>query len=91
MGIASALISAGSSVLVGVLALLGVIITNNRSNNKMQNESKTAQAVTNERIDELTREVRAHNDFASRIPVLEEKIKVVNRRISDLEQFHKPN
>ncbi len=91
MDIASALISAGSSVLVGVLALLGVIITNNRSNNKMQNESKTTQAVTNERIDELTREVRAHNDFASRIPVLEEKIKVVNRRISDLEQFHKPN
>ena len=91
MDIASALISAGSSVLVGVLALLGVIITINRSNNKMQNESKTTQAVTNERIDELTREVRAHNDFASRIPVLEEKIKVVNRRISDLEQFHKPN
>lgn len=91
MDLASALISAGSSILVGVLALLGVIITNNRSNNKMQNESKTAQAVTNERLDELTREVRTHNDFASRIPVLEEKIKVVNRRLSDLEQFHKPN
>lgn len=91
MDILSSLISAAGSVLVGVLALIGVMITNNRSNTKMQNESRTAQAVTNERIDELTREVRAHNDFASRIPVLEEKIKVINRRISNLEQFHKPN
>jgi TolA-binding protein len=91
MDLASALISAGSSVIVGILALVGVMITNNHSNNKMQNEMRTAQAVTDERIDELTREVRTHNDFASRIPVLEEKIKVVNRRIEDLEQFHKPN
>ena len=91
MNIASALISAGSSIVVGILALVGVMITNSHSNNKMQNEMRTAQAVTDERIDELTREVRTHNDFASRIPVLEEKIKVVNRRIEDLEQFHKPN
>lgn len=86
-----ALIAAGSAVIVGVLSLLGVIITNNRSNNKMQNDMKTAQAVSDERISELTREVRMHNDFARRIPVLEEKIDVANHRISDLEQFHKPN
>ena len=91
MNLASALISAGSSIVVGVLALVGVMITNNSSNKKMQNEMRTAQAVTDERIDELTREVRTHNDFASRIPVLEENIKTVNRRIADLEQFHKPN
>ena len=91
MNIASALISAGSSIIVGILALVGVMITNNRSNNKMQNEMRTAQAVTEERIGELTREVRVHNDFASRIPVLEEKIRVVNHRIDDLEKFHKPN
>ena len=91
MNLASALISAGSSIIVGVLALVGVMITNNSSNKKMQNEMRTAQAVTDERIDELTREVRTHNDFASRIPVIEEKIKTVNRRIADLEQFHKPN
>ncbi|MBQ7799645.1 MAG: hypothetical protein IJ370_04060 [Oscillospiraceae bacterium] len=86
-----ALIAAGSAIIVGVLSLVGVIITNNRSNNKMQNDMKTAQAVSDERISELTREVRLHNDFARRIPVLEEKIDVANHRISDLEQFHKPN
>lgn len=86
-----ALIAAGAAVIVGVLSLLGVIITNNRSNNKMQNDMKTALAVSDERVSELTREVRMHNDFARRIPVLEEKIDVANHRISDLEQFHKPN
>ncbi len=86
-----ALIAAGAAIIVGVLSLVGVIITNSRSNNKMQNDMKTAQAVSDERISELTREVRLHNDFARRIPVLEEKIDVANHRISDLEQFHKPN
>lgn len=86
-----ALISAGAAIVVGVLSLIGVMITNNRSNNKMQQEMKTSQAVTDEKINELTREVRKHNDFAERIPVLEEKIKVTNHRLSDLEEFHKPN
>ncbi len=85
-----ALIAAGSAIVVGLLSLLGVIITNNKSNNKMQNDIKTAQAVTDERISELTREVRMHNDFATRIPVLEEKIDVANHRIADLEVYHKP-
>ncbi len=86
-----ALIAAGAAVVVGVLSLVGVVITNNRSNNKMQSSMKTAQAVTEERISELTREVRMHNDFAQRIPVLEEKVKTLNHRISDLEEIHKPN
>lgn len=86
-----ALISAGAAVVVGVLSLVGVIITNTRSNNKMQNGIKTAQAVTDERISELTREVRMHNDFARRIPVIQEQIKVINHRIGDLEDYHKPN
>ena len=80
-----ALISAGASVFVGLLSLIGVVISNRRSNDKMQNDLKVAQAVTDEKISELTREVRRHNDFASRIPVLEEKIKVQNHRIDDLE------
>ena len=85
------LISAGASVLVGVLALIGVIITNNRANNKMQNKMTTAQAVTDERMSELTREVRVHNNFARRVPVIEEQIKVANHRLADLEELHKPN
>jgi hypothetical protein len=85
-----ALIAAGGAIFVGVLSLVGVIITNNRSNNKMQNEMRTAQAVTDERIDELTREVREHNNFAHRMPVVEEQIRVINHRIADLENLHKP-
>lgn len=81
-----ALISAGGTLIVGVLSLVGVIITNSRSNNKMQNDIKTSQAVTDERISELTREVRMHNDFARRIPVIEEQIKVANHRIADVEE-----
>ena len=86
-----ALISAGAAVIVGVLSLAGVMITNSRSNSKMQNDIKTAQAVTEEKIIELTREVRLHNDFARRIPVIEEQIRVANHRVADLEQFHVPN
>ena len=86
-----ALVAAGASVVVGVLSLVGVMVTNSRANNKMQNEIKTNQAVTKEQISELTREVRMHNDFAQRIPVLEEKVKSLKRRVTELEGFHKPN
>ena len=85
-----AVIAAGAAIVVGACSLIGVIITNNRSNNRMENEMKTAQAVTDERISELTREVRLHNDFARRVPVIEEQVKVANHRLSDLEAFHKP-
>lgn len=88
--IAAALVSAGAAIIVGVFSLIGVMITNNRSNNKMQSDMKAAQAVTDEKINELTREVRVHNGFAERVPVLEEQMKVANHRISDLEEFHKP-
>lgn len=86
-----AIIAGGCSIIVGILSLIGVMVTNSRSNHKMQNEIKIAQAVTDTKINELTREVRKHNDFATRIPVLDEKIDVVNHRISDLEDFHKPH
>ena len=46
-------------------------------------------AITDTKLDELTREVREHNDFARRVPVVEEQIKVMNHRISDLEEYHK--
>lgn len=84
-----AVISAFSSIIVGVLAFIGVVITNNKANQKIHNEMTTTQAVTEERLDELTREVREHNNFASRIPVVEEQIKSMNHRIKDLEKYHK--
>jgi hypothetical protein len=87
--IAVALISAGATVFVGALSFLAVMISNNKANAKMQSEMNTAQAVTEERITELTREVREHNNFAHRMPVLEEQIKVINHRLDDLEVYHK--
>lgn len=63
------------AIVTGGLTLLGVIIAN----------SKT-QAVTEAKLEELTREVREHNNFARRVPVVEEKIKVINHRLQDLEQ-----
>lgn len=86
-----ALIAAGAAIIGGVLSLIGVMITNSKSNSKMQGKMETSQAVFNEKMNELTREVRMHNDFAIRIPLLEEKIKAANKRISALEEFHKPN
>ena len=75
-----------AALVTGVLALIGVVITNSSSNKQMQHKLDLAQAVTNEKISELTREVREHNNFARRMPVVEEKIKVINNRIDDLEE-----
>ena len=68
-----------TALVTGALTLLGVIISNNKH-----------QAVADARMEELTREVREHNNFARRLPVVEEQIKVINHRIEDLEGFHKP-
>lgn len=81
-----AFIAAGASITVGVLSLVGVIITNANSNRKIEQQLEMAQAVTDCKIDELTREVREHNNFARRMPVVEEQIRVINHRIKDLEQ-----
>lgn len=86
-----ALISGGASIIVGGLTLIGVISSNSRTNKDMQAKLETSQAVTDTKLDELTREVREHNNFAKRMPVVEEQVKVINHRIDDLEQFHKPN
>lgn len=83
---AAALIAAGASIVVGVLSLIGVIITNNNSNKKIEQKLTTAQAVTDCKIEELTREVREHNNFARRMPVVEEQIRVINHRLKDLEE-----
>lgn len=74
-----------TAIITGGLALVGVIVSNMQSNKKIENQLTTAQAVTDCKIEELTREVREHNNFARRVPVLEEQMKVANHRISDLE------
>lgn len=75
-----------SAVITGVLALAGVIITNISSNKKIEKKLEIAQAVTDCKIDELTREVREHNNFAHRMPVVEEQIKVMQNEIVDLKK-----
>lgn len=74
-----------AAIITGGLSLAGVIISNISSNKKIENKLTTAQAVTDCKIDELTREVREHNNFARRMPVVEEQIKVINHRLHDLE------
>ena len=77
------------ALITGGLSLLGVIVTNRSANDKMMHSMNVTQAVTDEKITELTREVRAHNHFAERMPVVEEQIKVINHRLEDLEGYHK--
>ena len=79
------------ALITGGMSLVGVIVTSLITARKSENAMKVAQAVTDTKIQELTREVREHNNFARRMPVVEEQIKVVNHRIEDLEKFHQPN
>lgn len=73
----------------GGLSLAGVVITGLVTARKNETALKVSQAVTDTKIEELTREVRAHNGFAQRLPVVEEQIKVINHRLEDLEAYHK--
>lgn len=66
-----------AAIITGIVTLAGVLIANSKS-----------QAVTDVKIEELTREVRKHNSFAEKIPVIEEQIKVANYRIDDLEHIN---
>ena len=66
-----------AAVITGAITLIGVLIANSQT-----------QAVMETKVDELTREVREHNNFAKRMPVVEEQIKVINHRIDDLEEYH---
>ncbi len=72
--------------ITGGMSLIGVILTGLATARKSENAIKISQAVTDTKIDELTREVREHNGFARRMPVVEEQIKVINHRLTDLER-----
>lgn len=91
-GIVIALIGAGASIVVGVLTLVGVIYANNKANEKLnaelQSQLKTAQAVTDTKIEELTREVREHNNFARRMPVVESEIAHIEDDVRRLRKYH---
>ena len=73
------------ALITGGLSLLGVVTTCFTTAKKSERQMAVAQAVTDTKLDELTREVRLHNHFAQRMPVVEEQIKVINHRLTDLE------
>lgn len=77
------------ALITGGLSLIGVVLSNISSNKKIGTQLEKSQAVTDVKIEELTREVRLHNNFAQRVPVIEEQIKVANHRIEDLERREK--
>ena len=72
------MVNVSSALIAGAVTLIGVLIANSRS-----------QAVTDTKLEELTREVREHNNFARRVPILEEQMKVANHRIADLENHER--
>ena len=75
-----------ASLITGLLSLAGVMLSNLLSDRRRETALQTAQAVTDEQLRQLTREVREHNNFARRMPVVEEQIKVINHRLEDLEK-----
>lgn len=78
------------ALITGGLSLVGVIISNVSNNRKVQAQLEKHQAVTDTKIEELTREVREHNNFAKRMPVVENEIQHMHDEIKTLEAFHRP-
>ena len=74
-----------AAAVTGILSLIGTVIAVLAANNKTNNKLEISLAVTDTKIEELTREVRLHNNFAQRMPVVEEQIKVINHKIENLE------
>lgn len=77
------------AVISGIITLIGTLVTVFAGLKTSAQKAAIQQAITDTKIDELTREVRKHNNFAERLPVVEEQIKVINHRISDLEEESK--
>lgn len=77
------------ALITGACSVIAVIITNATSNRSMAAQLEKSQAVTDTKLENLTAEVRKHNSFAERIPVIQEQIRVINHRIEDLEKGQK--
>lgn len=76
------------SIITGICSIAAVAITSAASGKKLQQQLEVSQAVMNTKLENLTQEVRKHNEFSVRIPVIEEQIKVINHRLDDLEREH---
>lgn len=79
------------ALITGGLSLIGVVITCLATARKNETAMKVSQAVTDTKIDELTREVRTHNNFAQRMPVVENEIETIHKELTRLSSYHQPN
>ncbi len=77
------------ALISGAFTLTGVVVSNMLARKKTEQAMAVSQAVTDTRIEELTREVREHNHFATRMPVLEQRLKTVEKKVEALESYHK--
>ena len=78
------------ALITGGLSLIGNIVSNVLSNRKQEAALRTSQAVTDTKLEELTREVREHNNFARRMPIVENEIKHINAEVNKLSSYHQP-
>ena len=79
-------VSVIAAIVTGIASIAAVVITTRAGNREITHKLETNQAVTDTKLQALTDEVRSHNEFARRMPVVEEQIKVINHRVDDLEQ-----
>ena len=77
------------ALISGALSLIGVVISNLALAKKSEKERAVAQAVTDTKLDALTAEVREHNNFAQKMPAMQQMVSDLERRVSSLEQYHK--
>ena len=77
------------ALITGGMSLVGVVVTCLTTAKKTEKAAAVAQAVTDTKIDELTREVREHNNFAQKMPAMQQKVEDLERRVNNLEQYHK--
>ncbi len=78
-----------AAMITGGLSLVGVVVTCLATAKKTEKATAVTQAVTTTKLEELTREVREHNNFAQKIPALQQEVVDLERRVSNLEQYHK--
>lgn len=78
------------ALISGGLSLVGVVITCLATSKRQEKMAAVSQAVTETKLEELTREVREHNNFAQKMPALQQKVHDLERRVTSLEQYHKP-
>ena len=76
------------AIITGGLSLIGVLIANGKSAREIDHKLETHQAVTDTKLEELTREVRKHNNFAEKLPRIETKIETMEKTVSELQHYH---